>query len=154
VATTRTEDGHRQNTKTSTAIQTERWKERRATEEEMEGSTSFWGLRNRMARLNLHEHDDDDIILFCRSYVFRYVCDIIRELFHACWATCESNAVVDKTVEYNRKISVSDNYSIILRSYLMVECTSIKYVVSYGRIYVQKYEYCLILYTGSYMFRQ
>jgi hypothetical protein len=37
VATARTEDGHRQNTKTSTAIQTERKEEHRATEEEMEG---------------------------------------------------------------------------------------------------------------------
>jgi hypothetical protein len=40
VATTRTEDGHKQNTKTSTAIQTARTKEHRTTEEEMEGPTS------------------------------------------------------------------------------------------------------------------
>jgi hypothetical protein len=40
VATTRREDGHRQNTKTSTVIQTEKKKEHRATEEEMEGPTS------------------------------------------------------------------------------------------------------------------
>jgi hypothetical protein len=40
VATTRTEDGHKQNTTTSTAIQTERKKEHRTTEEEMEGPTS------------------------------------------------------------------------------------------------------------------
>jgi hypothetical protein len=60
VATTRTEDGHRQNTETSTAIQTERKKEHRATEEEMEGLASSAGSRNRLTRLNIHEHDDDD----------------------------------------------------------------------------------------------
>jgi hypothetical protein len=60
VATTHTEDGHRQNTRTSTAIQTERKKEHRATEEEMERSTSSGGSRNRLTCLNLHEHDDDD----------------------------------------------------------------------------------------------
>jgi hypothetical protein len=60
VATTCTEDGHRQNTKTSTAIQTERKKEHRATEEELEGPTSSGGSRNRLTRLNLHEDDDDD----------------------------------------------------------------------------------------------
>jgi hypothetical protein len=59
VTTTRTEDGHKQNTKTSTAIQTERKKEHRATEEETEGPTSSRGLRNRLTGLNLHEHDDD-----------------------------------------------------------------------------------------------
>jgi hypothetical protein len=62
VATTRTtEDGHRQCTETSTAIQTERKKEHRATEEEMEEPTSSGGLRNRLTRLTLHEHDDDDV---------------------------------------------------------------------------------------------
>jgi hypothetical protein len=60
VATTRTEDGHKQNTKTSTAIQTERKKKHRATEEEMERPTSSGGLKNRLTRLNLHEHNDDD----------------------------------------------------------------------------------------------
>jgi hypothetical protein len=60
VATTRTENGHRQNTKTSTAIQTERNKEHRATKEEMEGPTSSGGSRNRLTRLNLHEYDDDE----------------------------------------------------------------------------------------------
>ena len=40
VATTRAEDGHKQNTKTSTAISTKRTKEHRTTEEEMEGPTS------------------------------------------------------------------------------------------------------------------
>ena len=40
VATTRTEDGHQQNTKISTAISTKRTKEHRTTEEEMEGPTS------------------------------------------------------------------------------------------------------------------
>jgi hypothetical protein len=59
LATTRTEDGHRQNTKTSTAIQTERKKKHRETEEEMEGLASSGGLRNRLTRLNLHEHDDE-----------------------------------------------------------------------------------------------
>jgi hypothetical protein len=60
VATTRTEDGHRQNTKTSSAIQTERKKEQRETEKEMEGPTSSGGLRSRLTRLNLHEHNDDN----------------------------------------------------------------------------------------------
>jgi len=41
VATTRTEDGHKWNTKTSITIQTKRTKEHRTTEEEMEGPTSF-----------------------------------------------------------------------------------------------------------------
>ena len=40
VATTRTEDGHKQATKTSTIIWTKRAKEPRTTEEEMEGPTS------------------------------------------------------------------------------------------------------------------
>jgi len=40
VATARTEDGQKQTTKTSTAISTERTKEHRTTEEEMEGPTS------------------------------------------------------------------------------------------------------------------
>jgi hypothetical protein len=60
LATTCTEDGHRQNTKTSTAIQTDRKKGERVLEEEMEGPTSSGGSRNRLTRLNLHEHDDDD----------------------------------------------------------------------------------------------
>jgi hypothetical protein len=45
---------------TSTAIQTERKKKHRETEEEMERPTSSGGLRNILTRLNLHEHDDDD----------------------------------------------------------------------------------------------
>jgi hypothetical protein len=64
VATKRTEDGHRQSTKISTAIQTERKKEHRANEEEMEGPTSSGGLRKRLTRLNLHEHDDDYYVYF------------------------------------------------------------------------------------------
>ena len=40
VATTRTEDGHKQNTKTSTTVSTQKTKEHRTTEEEMEGPTS------------------------------------------------------------------------------------------------------------------
>jgi hypothetical protein len=60
VATTCTEDGHRQNTTTSTVIQTKRKKEQRATEEGMDCPTSFGGSRNRLTRLNLHKHDDDD----------------------------------------------------------------------------------------------
>jgi hypothetical protein len=41
-----TEDGHKQNNNTSTAIQTERKKEHRATEEEMEGGTNFiWRIK-------------------------------------------------------------------------------------------------------------
>jgi hypothetical protein len=72
-ATTRTEDGHKQNNKTSTAIQTERKKEHRATEEEMEGPTSSGVLRNRLTRINLHEHDDDDIQV-CNSFLLRPTC--------------------------------------------------------------------------------
>jgi hypothetical protein len=75
VVTTRTEDGHRKNTITSTAIQTERKKKHRKTEEEMEGLTLSGGLRKRLTRLNLHEHDDDDddddddqLIHFSTSY--------------------------------------------------------------------------------------
>jgi hypothetical protein len=45
----------RQNTKTSTAIQTERKKKHRETEEEMEGLTASGGSRNRLTHLNLHE---------------------------------------------------------------------------------------------------
>ena len=41
VATTRTEDGHKQNTKTSITIQTKRTKKHWTTEEEMEGPTYF-----------------------------------------------------------------------------------------------------------------
>jgi len=40
VATTRTEDGHKQNTKTSTTISNQRTKEHRTTEEDLEGPTS------------------------------------------------------------------------------------------------------------------
>ena len=40
VATTRTEDGHKQTTKTSTTTHTKRTKKHRTTEEEMEGPTS------------------------------------------------------------------------------------------------------------------
>jgi hypothetical protein len=57
---TRTASGHRQNTKTSTAIQTERKTGHGATEEEMEEPTSSGGSSNRLTRLNFHEHDDDD----------------------------------------------------------------------------------------------
>jgi hypothetical protein len=32
--------------------------------------------------------------------MFRHVCVIIRELFRACGVTCESNAMVDKTLRY------------------------------------------------------
>ena len=60
VATTCTEDGHKQTTKTSTTISTKRTKEHRTTEEEMEGPTSSWGSRNRLTCLTLQEHDDDD----------------------------------------------------------------------------------------------
>jgi hypothetical protein len=63
-ATTHTENGQRQNIKTSTAIQTKRKKEHRATEEEMEGPTSSGGSRNRLTRLKLHEHDDDYYVYF------------------------------------------------------------------------------------------
>jgi len=41
VATTRTENGHKQNTKTSVTILTKRTKEYRTTEEEMEAPISF-----------------------------------------------------------------------------------------------------------------
>ena len=41
VATTRTENEHKQNTKTNTTIQTKKTKEHRMTAEEMEEPTSF-----------------------------------------------------------------------------------------------------------------
>ena len=65
VAKTCTKDGHKQNTKTSTKIQTKRTKKHRTTEEEMEGPTSSGGSRNRLTCLNLQEHDDDDDIYIC-----------------------------------------------------------------------------------------
>ena len=40
VATTRTDDGHKESTETSNTISTKRMKEHRTTEEEMEGPTS------------------------------------------------------------------------------------------------------------------
>jgi hypothetical protein len=67
--TTGTEDGHRQNTKTSTTIQTERKKEHREIEEEMEGPTSSIGSRSRLTCPNHHENDyddDDDDMAICR----------------------------------------------------------------------------------------
>jgi hypothetical protein len=73
VATTLAEDGHRQNTKTSTAIQSKRKKEHRATEEEIEGPTASGGLRNRLTRLNLHKHDDEEFLLtHMRKYYFTF----------------------------------------------------------------------------------
>jgi hypothetical protein len=33
------------------------------TKEEMEGPTSFSGLRNRITFLNLYDHDDDEILI-------------------------------------------------------------------------------------------
>ena len=47
MAATCAEDGQKQTTKTSTALQTKRTKEHRMTEEEMGGPTSPGGLRNR-----------------------------------------------------------------------------------------------------------
>jgi hypothetical protein len=47
-------------------------------------------------RLNIYIYH----ILFCRSYMFRHIRVIIRELFRACWITCELNAMVDRTVRY------------------------------------------------------
>ena len=47
MTTTRTENGHKYNTKTSTKISTKRTKEHRTTEEEMEVPNSSWELRNR-----------------------------------------------------------------------------------------------------------
>jgi hypothetical protein len=32
--------------------------------------------------------------------MFRHIRVIIREFFCACWVTCESNAMVDKTLRY------------------------------------------------------
>ena len=60
MATTCTEDGYKQTTKTSTTIKTKRTKKHRTTEEEMEGPTSSWGSRNRITCLTLQELDDDD----------------------------------------------------------------------------------------------
>ena len=47
VATTRTEDGHKQNIKTSSTITIKLTKEHRTTEEEMEGRNSSPESRNR-----------------------------------------------------------------------------------------------------------
>jgi hypothetical protein len=47
VATTCTENGQKQLTKTSTALETKRKKKHRTTEEEMGGPNSPGGLRNR-----------------------------------------------------------------------------------------------------------
>ena len=51
VATTRTEDEHKQDAKTSTTIQTKRTKEHWTTGEEREGQETC---------LSLHDDDDDD----------------------------------------------------------------------------------------------
>jgi hypothetical protein len=75
LAKTRTEDGHRQSTKTSAAIQSERKKEHRTTEEEMEGQISSGGSRNRLTHLNLHEHDVDD-------YMFRALLAHPQKVLH------------------------------------------------------------------------
>jgi len=60
VATTRTENGHKQNTKTSTTISTKRTKEHKTTEEEMGGTNFILGIKEQETRLTLHELDDDD----------------------------------------------------------------------------------------------
>ena len=60
MGTTRTDDGHKQNTKTSTTISTKRTKEHRTTEEEMERPTFILRIKEQETRLTLHEHDDDD----------------------------------------------------------------------------------------------
>jgi len=57
VATTRTEDGHKQNTKTSTTISTKRTKEK--DDRGRDGGTNFI-LRIKEQETRLHEHDDDD----------------------------------------------------------------------------------------------
>jgi hypothetical protein len=74
---------HRQNTKTSTAIQTERKEEHRETEEEMEGPTSPGGLRNRLTHLNLYEHDDDDNSPY--YHLLKYLLFLLK---HPLYCTC------------------------------------------------------------------
>jgi hypothetical protein len=56
VAKTRKEDGHRENTKRSTAIQNERKKKLGATKKEIGGPTSSGGLRNRLKRPKFHDY--------------------------------------------------------------------------------------------------
>ena len=60
MATTRTEDGHKLNIKTSTTVSTRRTKEHRTTEEEMEGTNFTLRIKEQETRLTLREHDDDD----------------------------------------------------------------------------------------------
>jgi len=62
VATTRTEDGHKKNTKTSTTISTKKGR-RNIVRPRRDGGTNFI-LRNeeQETRLTLHEHDDDEIL--------------------------------------------------------------------------------------------
>ena len=59
VATTHTEDGHKQNTKTSTAIQTKN--EGTQDDQGRDGGANFiLGVREQETRLTIYEHDDDD----------------------------------------------------------------------------------------------
>ena len=60
MATTRTEDGHKQNTKTISTISNKMTKEHRTSGEEMEGPTCILRMKEEETHLTLHEHDDDD----------------------------------------------------------------------------------------------
>ena len=61
VATTRTEDGHKQNTKTSTTIYVDQKDEGTQEDRRRDGGTNFilW-IKDQETRLTLHEYDDDD----------------------------------------------------------------------------------------------
>ena len=87
MAITRTEDGHKQTTETSTTIYTKRKKKHRTTEEETEGPTSSWGSRNRITCLTLQEHDDDNLL-----QIFRRVRKIAKKrlLASSCMFVCPS----------------------------------------------------------------
>jgi hypothetical protein len=62
VATTYIEDGQKQITTTSTALQTKRTKEHRKTEEEMGGSNFTWRIKEQATRLTpLFEHEEEEV---------------------------------------------------------------------------------------------
>ena len=74
MATTCTEDGHKQTTKTSTTISTKRMKKHRTTDEEMEGTNFILRIREQETCLTLQEHDDDDDDDDDDLYMFREAC--------------------------------------------------------------------------------
>jgi hypothetical protein len=100
VATTSTEDGHRQNTKTSTAIQTERKKEHRVTEEEMEETNVIWRSKEQANTPKSSEHDDD-ISCITPTYLRLYVCHTIQSIY--CKLSCRDPT--EKQFIFNAKFS-------------------------------------------------